>query len=165
MNTATPTQEQTGYEPDIGQEKNPVEVAFIQSQNLEFDGVKLQAYSPMRVVAAQAMGLHHGRVDSAGMEQFERVAVYPGAVRDVCVVLWLCSIQDDREIDMAARAPVHAAKLAIEWGTSHGIINPSSDKFSDAFALFFKIMKHLKESYGTPQKKIPEEAQHQETAA
>lgn len=158
------SQEETGYETTSLEGGDPQEVAFLQSENHEFDRVKLEPYSPMRLVAAQAMGLHHGRVDAAGMEQFDRISVYPGAVRDVCIVLWLCSIKDqfvdgdlirsaDVQIDQAARAPVHAAKLAIEWGTAHGIIDPTSDKFGDAFGLFFRIMKEIKDSYSAPKKK------------
>jgi hypothetical protein len=150
MNTE---QEQTGYEKDP--EQVTVETAFLESHNHEFDGVKLQPYSPMRIVAAQAMGLHHGRVDLAGMEQFERVSIYPGAVRDVCIILWLCSIEDELQIDQAARAPVHAAKLAVEWGSAHGLIDDTTDAFADAFALMFKLKKEIKQSQGAPQKKIP----------
>jgi hypothetical protein len=148
MNTV---QEPTGYEQDIDQE--PVNKAFLESENHEFDGVKLEPYSPMRIVAAQAMGMHHGRVDPAGMEQFERVLVYPGAVRDVCIVLWLCSIKDELQIDQAARAPVHAAKLAIEWGTAHGLLDDSTDKFTIAFGLMMSIMREIRKSQGVPQQK------------
>src|SRR6266851_1168076 len=114
---------ETGYETTSLEQPDPQEKAFLESENHEFDGVKLEPYSPMRLVAAQAMGLHHGRVDAAGMEQFNRISVYPGAVRDVCIVLWLLSIKNELEIDQAARAPIHAAKLAVEWGTVHGIID------------------------------------------
>jgi hypothetical protein len=150
---------QTGYEPDLEQEQSPTEAAFIDSENHEFDGIRLQPYSPMRLVAAQAMGLHHGRVDAAGMEQWSRVSVYPGAVRDVCIVLWLCSIKDEVQIDQAARAPIHAAMLAVKWGTDHGLLSVTSKKFESAYELFFKIMKEVRDSYGSPQKKIQEESE------
>ncbi len=155
----TETQEQTGYEKDP--EQVTVDSAFLESNNHEFDDVKLEPYSPMRIVAAQAMGMHHGRVDPAGMEQFERVSIYPGAVRDVCIVLWLCSIKDELQIDQAARAPVHAAKLAVEWGTAHGLIDDTTDKFSDAFALMFKLMKEIKTSQSVPQQKKIQEGNSQ----
>src|SRR2546423_285975 len=73
--------------------------AFVNSHLHNFEGIELEPYSRGRRVAAQAMGLHYGSIDKAGQQRFISNKIYPGAVRDVSIVLWLCTLKNERDID------------------------------------------------------------------
>jgi len=135
---------------DIGHE---VEQAFVESENHAFGDIKLQPFTPDRVIAAQAMGLHYGNVDPAGVEQFDRTKLYPGAMRDVAVVLWLCTLTEPSDVDGAARNPVTAAVMASTWAGKHGLTDQRSQSFWDGYLLFFKIMREIEVSRTEPEKK------------
>ncbi len=137
---------------DVGHEKR--ESAFVNSENHEFAGDKLQPYSMARRAAAQSIGLAYGALDSAHVARYNATKVYPGALRDVAVVLWLCSLTDEREIDRAARDPISAADKALKWLESKEIIDTVSDGFVDAYIQFFKIMDEVEVSRATAQKKM-----------
>jgi hypothetical protein len=140
---------------DIGRESESgkVDQAFIESHNHALGDLRLEPYSPARIIAAQAMGLHYGSIDAAGMAQFNKTKVYPGAIRDIAVVLWLCSIRDESEIDAAARDPVGAAKKMQTWSARLGILDTGNAAFWDAYVLFFKIMNDIQASRVQPEKK------------
>jgi hypothetical protein len=138
---------------DIGGQAD-VEAAFVNSENHSFDGIKLHGYGPSRICAAQAMGLHYGTVDAAGQERFTDGKVYPGAMRDTAVVLWLCSLSDrDDAIEAASRAPKSASLKAIEWGGDHGIMDLGGPKFWEGFMMFLDIMKEIQDARVVPEKK------------
>ncbi len=141
---------------DIGHDEK-VEKAFIESENHEFDGEKLQPYSIARRVAAQAIGLRYGALDSAHRARFNETNVYPGAFRDVAVVLYLCTLKEPAALDRAARDTIGAAKSALDWFESKGIVDTLSDKFLDAYLVFFKIMNEMEESRVELQKKTKAE--------
>ena len=139
------------YAPD----ETPDEV-FVNSEIRAIDGVKLQPYSKMRAWAADAMGLRYGHVDKAGIALLNKTKVYPGAARDVGIVLWLCSLNGDnarQEIDEACRDPIGAAEQALEWAESHKIHTPKRAEFWDAYAIFLRIMREWHLSTGEPEKK------------
>lgn len=160
---------------DVGHEKEQLEEAFTQSESHSLGELKLQSYSEDRVIAAQAMGLHYGFVDQAGQEQFHRTNIYPGALRDVSIVLWLCSLDDVKdergnvtlraanEIDGAARDPISGAQKAGKWAKAQGIIDTSSAEFWQAFELFFKIMREVEISRTRPEKKTTKESKPETT--
>jgi hypothetical protein len=144
---------------DVGHEEK-VDKAFINSENHSLNGEKLQPYSPARIIAAQAMGLRYGYVDKAGLEFFKKHKIYPGALRDVVVVLWLCSLSDEDDIDEASREPKGAIKTATKWAADRGIVDANSDKFWDSYALFMQIIGEIDDSRVSAEKKSPKEDGH-----
>src|SRR5665811_1515722 len=85
--------EATGYEPD----ETAAEAAFTGpgSDTATLGKVKLQPYTPERIVAAQAMVRHYGHLDDAAVAQFNKTRIYPGMLNDVINHAWLRSLTDD----------------------------------------------------------------------
>lgn len=124
-------------------------------------GVEIQPYSPSRVVAAQAMGLKYPNIGPDSLEAFNKTGIYPGALQDVLIVLWLCSIADDKEVTRALRAPDDALSKAIAWGATQGIIDTKSDAWWAAYNVFIDIMVEINASRGDPQ--LPDSPQDDDT--
>jgi hypothetical protein len=145
---------------------NEVEKAFIESENHEFDGIKLQPYSPARMIAAQSMKLFYGHVDDAGVADFQQTNVYPGAVNDIAVVLWLCSLSgkdSEDEIDRATRDPAWARRLAKKFAADHRAASTADDNFWAAYKILFRIMNEVDVSRAEAQKKMNQSAAEQTT--
>ena len=138
--------EEEAYGPD-----DPAEAAFTQSDTHELGDLNLQPYTPDRAWAAQAMGLRYGFIDDAGVEFFKEHRIYPGALRDVAIVLWLCSLTDEIEIDKASRNPIAAARKAATWSDEHKLANARSPEFWQAYAVFMKIMAEVDASVSVPE--------------
>ena len=134
------------------------EAAFKESESHRVDGLDLQPYSPARMWAADAMNLHYGRIDEAGMAMFNKEYIYPGAVADVGIILWLCSVKDDLRIDKARRDPLTACIDAAKWAQENGIANSRSKKFWPAYTTFLRIMQEVQVSTGETEKKTETEA-------
>jgi len=134
------------------------ETAFVESESHRFNGEELQPYSPARMWAADAMNLHYGRIDDAGMKMFYKERIYPGAVSDVGIVMWLCTLKDEERIDKARRDPMTASIEAAKWAQDHGIATSRSKKFWPAYATFLRIMQELQVSTGEAEKKTETEA-------
>lgn len=131
------------------------ETSFTQSDNHALGDVKLQPYTPSRIIAAQAMGLHYGMLSDDEVQQYLATGLYPQAAHDVTIVLWLCSLEDDGEVARAAKWPEAAFKKASDWGATHGTINRSDGRFSAAFKLFFRIMSEIAASQTIPKTSGP----------
>jgi hypothetical protein len=75
------------------QDHAPEEAAFNHaSAGLEFDKAPLLPFSPARERAAQAMGM---KAPAWKQEEFALIqgnGIYPGALRDATIFVWLCSI-------------------------------------------------------------------------
>lgn len=130
-----------------------IETAFIASGQKVLNGKPLMAYSASREVAAQAMGLHYAYVDQAGQERFKKDRLYPGAIRDVAIVMWLCIRATEDDIDAAGIDPRAATRKAVDWAKGEGILDVQKGKFWDAFVLFFQIMDEVWVSQSKPVKK------------
>lgn len=144
--TVSPTKDDDIYGPD-----DPAEEAFTKSDVHALNDLELQPYTPDRAWAAQAMGLRYGFVDDAGVEFFREHRIYPGALRDVALVLWLCSLDDEVEIDKASRNPVAAARKAATWAHERKLDNQRGDEFWKAYAVFMKIMAEVDASVSVPE--------------
>ena len=118
----------------------------------ELEGVDLQPYNTDHAWAAQAMGLKYGFVDDAGVDQFDRTGLYPGALRDAGIVLWLRTLTNETEIDKAARCPVGAAVSAAKWAQEAGIDDTRNPKFHIAYRIFMDTMAAVDAARTTPKK-------------
>ena len=126
----------------------PAEAAFVESANHVLDDVKLQPYTPSRIVAAQAMGLKYPHVP-AGFEQYAQTGSYPGLLRDIIVVLGVCMIPD-AEVEKAQLDPDEAYTKAQRWADGKGILNTGSKEFFAAKNMFEKIMVEIFNSRSEP---------------
>jgi hypothetical protein len=133
-------------------EPTPADKAFTDSANKFLGATELHPYSASRAVAAQALGLIYPNVGTESLEQFHKTGMYPGAVQDVLIVLWLCSIPD-KEVIAAMRKPDESLAKAIEWGATLKI-TLAGEEWWQAYQQFMNIMTEISESDGAP--KLPE---------
>src|SRR4030095_13172453 len=71
--------------------------------------------------------------------------------RAVAVVLWLCSLTNQNEIDKASRDPIAAARRAIEWLHERKMDNTRSEEFWKAYTVFMRIMSEVDASASVPE--------------
>lgn len=140
----------TGTEAD---QQPAIEKAFTDSGLHQFNGFDLQPWTLSRKVAAQAMGMFIGNVDEAGRSRFATDKVYPGALRDVIVMLWLCTLKTESEVDAAARGPTLAIQKAYVWAAQHGLDGIDKESFWKAYAIFWDIRREVAQSEVIPEKK------------
>ncbi len=126
-------------------EGEPISPIAAVKAGFEFRGQPLRPYSPSRKVAAQTMGMIYPFVGRDGQAQMEATGMYPGAIKDVLIVLWLCSLPDAPEVakdawspSLALRRPVLAMDEAMEWAGA--LIDVGSAEWAEAFELFLKIV-------------------------
>ena len=133
----------------MSDEITPEEKAFTDARRgFELFGSPLAGYSASRKVAAQAMGMQWPFIGEAAMAQLQATNMYPGALRDTALVLWLCTLPDAstalaRGVWTPSRAlgkPDDARDAALEWADKCGITDTSGPKFAEAFQVFFAIV-------------------------
>jgi hypothetical protein len=126
--------------------------AFSQSASHSlFADIALQPYTPARVVAAQAIGMRYPNIGGDALETFNKTGIYPGALQDVLIVLWLCSLSDDKDVTRAMRSTDEALGKAITWGASVGITDTKTESWWAAYYKFIDIMTDINASTGDPQ--------------
>ncbi len=129
--------------------ERPADKAFQESPNHVLGDLKLQPYSPSRIVAAQAMGLKYPNVPK-GFEQYSQNGTYPGLLRDVIVVLGVCTMHD-AAVEKAQLDPDEAYQNAQKWAHSKGILSMGSKAFLEAKGMFEKIMVEIYNSQSEPE--------------
>lgn len=129
---------------------------FTESDKHVLNGVKLYPWTPARVIAAQAMGMLYPDIGKEGWDQYRRTKLYSGAVRDVIIALWLCTI-DENAVDEADAAPQDAYKRARAWAAGLRIHDTKNDEFWQAYAKFSEIMTEVDKAVAIPEPKEGEE--------
>jgi hypothetical protein len=127
---------------DIGHEEK-VEKAFIESHGHALNGLKFEPYSDARRIAAQSMDLRYGNLTEAQAQRFRETSLYPGAVRDSAIVLWLCTIKDGAEIDRIAANPEHYSDAWRKFAVENGLVDTDQKSFWDGFTVFMTIMNEV----------------------
>jgi hypothetical protein len=118
--------------------KPAVEQAFEQSASHVLGELKLQPYTPSRIVAADAMGLKYPNIPK-GFEQYSQTGTYTGILRDIIVVLGVCRMEDEA-VDKAQLDPDEAYKRAEKWAHGKGITDMRGKAFREAKDVFEAIL-------------------------
>jgi hypothetical protein len=122
------------------------EEAFLDAKTgFSLDDVLLEAYSPARKVAAQAMGMIYPMVPDEDEERFERSGQYSGIIKDMAIVLWLCSLKTvgakgEWNPAKAVRKPEEALSVAIDFAAEKQFEEISAPNYMQAYATFIKIV-------------------------
>jgi|APGre2960657404_1045060.scaffolds.fasta_scaffold40180_3 hypothetical protein len=133
----------------MSEEITPEESSFINAKRgFELFGTPLAPYTASRKVAAQTMGMQWPFIGEAALAQLQATNMYPGAIRDTAILLWLCTLPDAstalaRGVWTPSRAlskPDEARDAALEWADKCGITDSSGPKFGEAFQVFFGIV-------------------------
>lgn len=106
----------------------------------EFSGQQLQPWTPPRKIAAQSMGMLYPLIGDAGMEQLQTTGIYPGALKDTIIYLWLCSKPTPADIQRAIRKPQEAWNAAQQWAETADLVDLTSEAFVSGYQLFTEKM-------------------------
>jgi len=149
---------------DIGHEskeseshEDQVEKAFAESHGHKLGDITLEPYSRARRYAAAAMGLYYGKLSEVEFQEFIKTRLYPQAMRDVGIVMWLCVIKDHNIISAITRNPKAYEDQMQEWAEKHGLDDTSGDEFWEGFSEFAAIMKEVEVSRVSAKKKTAKE--------
>lgn len=133
----------------------------------EIFGIELRTYSASRKVAAQSMGLMFPVVGQEGMDQMKRTGLYPGALKDTVIILWLCSLKDHSDLtpeetkagiwtpSRALHSPATALEVAMAWADGFAFLD--GDRFETAMVKMMETVRpaqdaefSAKKDQGTP---------------
>ena len=90
-----------------------------------------------------------------GWAAVKRSGIYPGAVRDVVLALWLCSLTPEEVIEAETRGEKEAKKRSTEWAGKLGIHDTSKKAFWDAMSKFMDMQREVNESVTVPENSKP----------
>jgi hypothetical protein len=121
----------------------PADKAFTQSDKHALDELKLEPWTPDRIIKAQELGLIFPNTGRAGWEQFRQTNVYPGAVRDVILFVYLSTIEPEQVEDVTW-------KDAKAFGVKRGLHDPDGKPFWQAYAKFMEVQKEISASLSVP---------------
>jgi hypothetical protein len=124
--------------------------AFLESGGHLFMSERLQPYTPSRIVAAQAMGLLYPKIGNDGLAQLKKTGLYPGELKDIIIVLWLCRLKTKEQVADARLDPIAAYEDAEKWAGKIGLCDMTSDAFGYGLLVFQNIMNEIGESKTTP---------------
>lgn len=131
--------------------------AFASSERKKFNDIKLQPWTADRSIAAQALGLKYPNLSKEDWEAVKRGGIYPGAVRDIALAMWLCTLSSDQVIDAEINGEREAKKLSAKWAGDMRIHDPSKAKFWDAMSYCIGMWNEVSESITVPAKAEPTE--------
>jgi hypothetical protein len=146
--------------------QNAADKAFTGSDRHTLDDLKLEPWTPQRIWAAQLMGMSYPNLGKAGRNALLRSNVYPNAVKDVAIFLWLSTrkpetfeTNDSSEITVidAEAQPEMAAKLARDFAIERGIHLRDSAEFWDAYNKFWEVMQEIENVVTQPKGSGPDE--------
>jgi hypothetical protein len=129
--------------------------AFVESfQGEAWRNQELGAWTPAAQIAAQSMGMIYPAIGDEGYDMLERTGVYPGALRDVIIFLWL-RLQKPSDILRAQRKPAEAWRFAQAWAETEELIDMAGPGFRSAYELFAAKFGAVAEATGEPETKAP----------
>lgn len=130
--------------------------AILDAKFASIGQLKLLPFSANRAIVAQAMGYRGRFIGDHALEQYRQTGIYPGAVRDVAIYFWIradleapSGYRGDYNRDRIARAswrPSEAQETAFQWAGENGLVDESSPKFLEAFALMLKLQSEEAEA-------------------
>lgn len=123
--------------------------SFTDSDKNVLLGTKLFPWTPTRMIAGQSMGMIYPDIGKDGFDQYKRTGLYPGAVKDCIICLWLCS-QTEEQVDEADAAPVDAYRRARVWAAGLKIHTTNCPEFWQAGKVFAKIIGEVDKATTIP---------------
>ena len=131
--------------------------AFTGSDKHTLADLKLQPWTPQRVWTAQLLGMAYPNIGKQGRDQLRRSNVYPNAVKDVAIFLFLSTRTNEVEVDEAEQFPEEASTKARDFGISRGIHKRDSTEFWEAYSKFWDVMNEIEDSATKPKSEGPDE--------
>lgn len=124
--------------------------AFAQSQRHVFNGVKLEPWTEARRIASQSLGMIYPSLSASDWASVKRGGAYPGAVRDVMLTLWICTIPSQDLLKTEAAGIENAMTESMAFGIKHGIQDLGKQPFWDAMSKCMDIWNEVNASVTIP---------------
>jgi hypothetical protein len=111
-------------------------------------------WTARRQTAAMHMGCEIMEVVGArsDLRKLTKQGTYPNAMRDVVIVLWLCSLHPEEVIDVICTEKTGSVGLAFNWAEAEGI-SYGSEKYREGLTLVTSIIGEILSSSATSEKK------------
>lgn len=126
--------------------------AFVTSDRHSFNGIKLEPWTHDRSIAAQSLGLIYPNLSKEDWASVKRGGIYPRAVRDVMLTLWLCTIRKQDVIATEILGVENAMTESGKFGAKHGIHQVKSEPFWDALSICMAMWNEVNQSVTIPAK-------------
>jgi hypothetical protein len=120
-----------------------IDKAFLGSDKHTLGDLKLQPWTPERIIKAQEIGMLYPSLGKQDWEQYRKTKVYPGAVKDVMIFLFLSTLKAD-EIDNAT------CDQAKSFGIKRGIHQTDSTAFWEAYTKFIEVQNEIQTAATKP---------------
>lgn len=121
----------------------PVDKAFTGSDKHTLDDLKLQPWTPDRIIKAQEIGLIFPNIGKQDWQLFRKTGVYPGAVRDVMIFVFLSTLEPE-EVEEATYREAKA------FGVKRGLHIADGKAFWEAYAKFMQVQNEIDASVALP---------------
>lgn len=131
------------------QKIKPADKAFMSSDKHTLNDLKLEPWTPQRVWTSGLLGMTYPNLSKEGAEQFRKSRVYPEAVKDLSIFLYLSTIKPN-EVDEAERYPDAAYEKAKAFGISRNLHKRDSVEFWQAYTVFWEVMNEIENSATKP---------------
>lgn len=123
--------------------KSPAEKAFANSGKHKLGDLKLNPWTPQREIRAQEIGMLYPNLGKEGWTQFRKTNLYPGAIRDVIIFVYLTTLEPTTVSDATYED-------AEKWAVKKKLHNTRGDVFWDAFAKFIEVQNEISASATRP---------------
>lgn len=115
------------------QKQSGIEKSFTHSDKHTLGDLRLKAWTPERIIAAQDLGMIQPNLGKEGWAQWKRTQLYPGAVKDTIIFVYLSTL-DDELLDSATY------EEARKMGIKRGLHKSDSKTFWEAYTKFLEVL-------------------------
>lgn len=126
--------------------------AFTDSERHSLNGLKLEPWTEARRVASQTLGLIYPDLSPADWASVKRGGSYPGAMRDVMLTLWLCTIPASELIKVEVAGIENAMSESMAFGIKHGLHDNTKQPFWDGLSKCMEFWNEVNNSITVPAK-------------
>lgn len=124
--------------------------AFVSSERHVLNGLKLEPWTEARRVASQSLGLIYPNLSATDWVLFKRGGAYPGAVRDVMLTLWLCTIPAGEVLKTEALGIENAMDGSMLFGIKNNLHDIQKQGFWDGMSKCMELWNEVNESVTVP---------------
>lgn len=124
-------------------EQTPADKAFVQSDKHTLDDLKLEPWTPDRIIKANEVGFSWPNIGKEGFAQFRKTKLYPGAVRDVLIFIGLSTLEPS-DVETASWEELKAA------GVKRGLHTTDSQTFWSAYTKMLEVHDEIAASLAVP---------------
>jgi hypothetical protein len=120
-----------------------IDKSFLNSDKHTLSDLKLQPWTPERIIKAQEIGMLYPALGKMDWEQYNKTKVYPGMAKDIMIFLFLSTLQPS-EVETATYDEAKA------FGIKRGIHRTDSTEFWQARNKFVEVQNEIQTAATKP---------------